>query len=330
MNTPQLLDSFGREITYLRLSITDRCDFRCTYCMAEDMTFLPRKEVLSLEELVRVSCAFVKLGIKKIRITGGEPLVRKDALLLLQQLGGMPGLEELCITSNGSRLTEMAKDIAVAGVSRLNISLDSLDAARFKQLTRHGDLSKVLSGIDAALDAGFKKIKINSVLMRNYNLDEVHDLTNFALERGMDISFIEEMPLGEIKSHARDAEFISSEEVRTLLASSFDLTASDFNTGGPSRYWNVKGYSGKVGFISPHSDNFCASCNRVRVTASGRLLLCLGNEDSVDLKHLLRTYEHDNEITQHIRDTMNIKPEKHHFDLHESPQILRFMNSTGG
>ncbi len=330
MDNHELLDNFGRKITYLRLSITDRCDFRCTYCMAEDMTFLPRKEVLSLEELVSVSETFVALGIKKIRITGGEPLIRKDALHLFQQLGALPGLDELCVTSNGSKLVEMAKSLADAGVNRLNISLDSLKPSRFKELTRYGDLTNVLSGIDNALLAGFEKIKLNAVLMRNYNLDEAKDLAKFALERGMDISFIEEMPLGEIKSHARNAEFISSEEVRTLLSKSFDLTPSDFDSGGPSRYWNVAGSKNKIGFISPHSNNFCASCNRVRVTASGRLLLCLGNEHSVDLKAQLRSGKSDAELAQHIREAMTIKPEKHHFDLNDSPQILRFMNATGG
>lgn len=330
MTSANLSDNFGRRIEYLRLSITDRCDFRCIYCMAEEMTFLPRKEVLSHEELVRLSQTFVDLGVSKIRITGGEPLIRNDALHLLQRLGAIEHLQELCITTNGSQLTKLAKPLAQAGVKRINVSLDSLRADRFKQLTRVGDLQRVLDGIECALDAGFEKIKINAVLMKNYNLDEALPLASYALERGMDISFIEEMPLGEISSHARDAEFISSEDVRNLLATNFQLNPSEHSTGGPSRYWEAKGYAGKIGFISPHTDNFCASCNRVRVTASGRLLLCLGNEHSVDLKQVMRANDDDQVLRQAIIEAMQIKPEKHEFDLTQEPQILRFMNATGG
>ncbi|WP_086933275.1 GTP 3',8-cyclase MoaA [Agarilytica rhodophyticola] len=330
MTSANLSDNFGRLIEYLRLSITDRCDFRCIYCMAEEMTFLPRKEVLSHEELVRLSQTFVDLGVSKIRITGGEPLIRNDALHLLQRLGAIEHLQELCLTTNGSQLTKLAKPLAQAGVKRINVSLDSLRADRFKQLTRVGDLQRVLDGIECALDAGFEKIKINAVLMKNYNLDEALPLASYALERGMDISFIEEMPLGEISSHARDAEFISSEDVRNLLATNFQLNPSEHSTGGPSRYWEAEGYAGKIGFISPHTDNFCASCNRVRVTASGRLLLCLGNEHSVDLKQVMRANDDDQVLRQAIIEAMQIKPEKHEFDLTQEPQILRFMNATGG
>lgn len=325
-----LSDSFGRHIEYLRLSVTDRCDFRCMYCMAEDMTFLPRKEVLSHEELIRLSQTFVSLGIKKIRITGGEPLVRNDALQLLQQLGQIEGLQELCMTTNGSQLARLAKPLVDAGVKRINVSLDSLRADRFKQLTRVGNLQKVLDGIECALDAGFEKIKINAVLMKNYNIDEALSLTAYALDRDMDISFIEEMPLGEIDSHARDAEFISSENVRAMLSKTFILSPSQHSTGGPSRYWNAEGYQGRVGFISPHSENFCSTCNRVRVTASGKLLLCLGNEHSIDLKQIMRDTSDNNTLRDAIIGSMNIKPEKHDFDLTQEPQILRFMNATGG
>ncbi len=318
--------------------------------MAEEMTFLPRKEVLSLEEFVKVSEAFVDLGVEKIRITGGEPLVRRDVLHLVKELRKIPKLKTLCMTTNGAALETMAKPLADAGLQRLNISLDTLQPERFRELTRVGHLDKVLRGIEAALSAGFESIKINSVLMRDFNLDETNNLTEFALSRGMDISFIEEMPLGQIESHSREQQFVSSEEVRALLSPNFTLHNSTKRTGGPSRYWNVDGYDAHVGFISPHSDNFCASCNRVRVTASGKLLLCLGNEHSVDLKSVLRapapayainnSAETHHELTEShtvesklkacIREAMHIKPEKHEFNLQEEPQILRFMNATGG
>lgn len=331
MSNPQLTDRFGRTVEYLRLSVTDRCDFRCIYCMAEDMTFLPRKEVLSLEEMAQVATAFTELGVRKVRITGGEPLIRKDIAQLFVELGRLPDLEELCLTTNGSHLEQQAQALKAAGLNRINISLDTLDESRFRQLTRFGDLQQVLAGIDAARNLDFDSIKINSVLMKNYNLDEAVNLARFALERGMDISFIEEMPLGEIKSHSRDAEYISSDDLRHILERHFQLEPTSFSTGGPSRYWKVKGYRNKIGFISPHSNNFCSTCNRVRVSASGRLLLCLGNEHSVDLKQVLRESPGDMEkLKQTIIDAMDIKPEKHHFDLEEAPQILRFMNATGG
>lgn len=330
MNDSQLHDSFDRKIDYLRLSITDRCDFRCLYCMAEEMTFLPRKEVLTLEELVRVAQSFVDLGVRKIRLTGGEPLIRKDAIHLMQELGKIDRLEELCLTTNGSRLTELAPQIRDAGVTRINVSLDSLISERFTQLTRHGVLEKVLAGIETAKQCGFEKIKINAVMMRNFNFDEITSLAQYALENELDISFIEEMPLGEVDSHSREQEFISSASIRETLAKQFRLSASDAKTNGPSRYWDVEGYNSKIGFISPHSENFCESCNRVRVTASGRLLLCLGNEHSVDLKTPIRQNESDSVLKKTILQAMNIKPEKHEFDLHEQPQILRFMNATGG
>lgn len=330
MEQTQLRDTFNRDITYLRLSITDRCDFRCLYCMAEEMTFLPKKEVLSLEELVRVSDLFTQLGVKKIRVSGGEPLIRKDALHLLSDLGALPNLKELCLTTNASQLEKTAKEIHQAGVKRINISLDSLKADRFKEMTRHGNLNVVIRGIDKALEQGFEKIKINSVLMQHYNTDEIINLAEFALNRGCDISFIEEMPLGEISSHSRAREFISSAQVRNILSTRFGLVESTVSTGGPSKYWEVDGYKNKIGFISPHSENFCASCNRVRVTAEGKLLLCLGNENSLDLKHYIRSGVNDSEIKSAIISAMNNKPEKHEFDLQSPPQILRFMNATGG
>lgn len=331
MQNSTLIDSFGRQVTYVRLSVTDRCDFRCIYCMAEDMTFLPRKDVLTLEEFALLGRAFAELGVTKIRVSGGEPLIRKDVIQLFESLGAINSINDLCLTSNGSKLTELAKPLVDAGVHRINVSLDTLNEQRFKELTRFGDLNTVLKGIDAALNAGFKKIKLNSVVMKNYNLQEAADLATYALERGMDISFIEEMPLGEIHSHSRDVEFISSDELRNQLSNSFELTATNEDTGGPSRYWKAKGYNAKIGFISPHSHNFCDTCNRVRVTASGRLLLCLGNEHSVDLRAILRAHPGKMEpIKEALINAMAIKPEKHEFNLEEEPQILRFMNMTGG
>lgn len=325
-----LIDKFGRRVTYLRLSVTDRCDFRCIYCMAEDMTFLPRKDVLSLEEQARLGRLFAELGVNKIRVTGGEPLIRKDVLKLFEKLGQLP-LKQLCLTTNGSHLKQYAKDLVAAGVTNVNISIDSLNEERFAKLTRFGKLRDVLDGIEAAINAGFKRIKLNSVLLRNYNLDEADKLVEFALERGIDISFIEEMPLGEIHSHARNVEYISSHDLRELLSAQFDLMPLVESTGGPSRYWQVQGHPGKIGFISPHSENFCASCNRVRVSAAGRLLLCLGNEHSIDLRRVLREHPHDDEqVKNAIIASMDIKPERHYFDLDDQPQIVRFMNSTGG
>lgn len=326
-----LIDSFGRRVTYLRLSVTDRCDFRCVYCMAEDMTFLPRAQVLSIEEMARIARVFVELGVRKIRLTGGEPLVRRGLVDLASQLGNLAGLDELCMTTNGGRLAEFAPSLAAAGVKRINVSLDSLDEDRFRQLTRTGQLAQVLAGIEAARDAGFQRIKLNAVILRGRNDDEVSDLVRFALERRLDISFIEEMPLGVISEHSRHEAFCSSEEVRGLLAPAFPLEPIADDSGGPSRYYRVPGHESRIGFISPHSENFCAACNRVRLTAEGRLLLCLGNEHSVDLRAVVRAHpEDDAPLRQAIVEAMTVKPERHHFDLQSEPQILRFMSATGG
>jgi GTP 3',8-cyclase len=327
----QLVDRFGRSVTYLRISITDRCDFRCVYCMAEDMTFLPRQQILSLEEIYTVATAFAELGVKKIRITGGEPLVRKGALELMQQLGSIKSLHELVLTTNGSQLESLAMPLKQAGVKRINISLDTLDADKFKAITRTGDLHQVLRGITAAKQAGFEGIKINAVILKNRNHQEVVDLVQFAIDQNIDISFIEEMPLGVVDQHNRSESYYSSDLIRADLAEKFSLIASIQKTGGPSNYFQVAGTNTRVGFISPHSDNFCSTCNRVRLTVEGRLLLCLGNEHSVDLKHLLRTYPHDMQaLKQAIVASMRIKPEKHEFNIHEQPVILRHMNMTGG
>lgn len=332
-----LIDRFGRTINYVRLSVTDRCDLRCVYCMADDMQFLPRREILSIEELTLLGEAFVALGVTKLRITGGEPLVRKGVVELLQRLSALEGLRELCLTTNGTQLPQYAQALKDAGVTRLNISLDSLNPDRFRQLTRVGDLAQVLAGIKAAQAAGFSRIKLNCVALKHYNADEVPNLVRFALDQGLDISFIEEMPLGQINDHGRAAEFISSEGLREQLAA-FSLRplpehalAKDAADAGPARYWQAQGYHSRIGFISPHSENFCGSCNRVRVTATGRLLLCLGQEHSLDLRPSLRSPDPLRRVSAQLQAAMALKPEKHHFDLTtEEPQILRFMNMTGG
>ncbi|QKT03160.1 GTP 3',8-cyclase MoaA [Ectothiorhodospiraceae bacterium 2226] len=327
----KLIDRFGRHVTYVRISVTDRCDFRCVYCMAEDMTFLPRAQVLTLEELAEIGRAFTELGVTKIRLTGGEPLVRKNVLWLFEEMGALPGLEELTVTTNGSQLERLAGPLRAAGVRRINISLDSLDRARFKRITRVGELDKVLRGIDAARTAGFERIKLNTVAMRNRNHDEIVDLVQFAVDRGIDISFIEEMPLGVIGDHDRAEVYMSSDEVRATIETRFALRESDANTGGPARYFEVEGTRSRVGFISPHSHNFCDTCNRVRVTTEGRLLLCLGQEHSVDLRAVLRAHPGDRErLKQAIVDAMAIKPKGHDFNLQAQPVIMRHMSVTGG
>lgn len=330
-NTTKLIDRFGRKVDYLRISITDRCDFRCVYCMAEEMTFLPRQQILSLEEIFLLAQTFVELGVKKIRITGGEPLIRKGALELLQQIGALEGLHELVLTTNGSQLVTAAPILKAAKVKRLNISLDTLDAAKFKAITRTGDLQIVLNGIDAAKKVGFERIKLNAVILKNRNHDEVGDLVQFAIDKEIDISFIEEMPLGIVEKHNRAEAYYSSDEIRADLESRFTLQKSPDNTGGPSDYYVVPNTQTRVGFISPHSHNFCSTCNRVRLTVEGRLLLCLGNEHSIDLKAILRAPDFNAaNLKQAIMDSMEIKPEKHEFNVKEQPIILRYMNMTGG
>ncbi|MGH8646158.1 MAG: GTP 3',8-cyclase MoaA [Gammaproteobacteria bacterium] len=326
-----MIDRYGRTVTYVRISVTDRCDFRCVYCMEEDMQFVPRAQILTLEELALVARAFSELGVYKIRITGGEPLVRRNVLYLLEQIGRLPGVRELALTTNGSQLSRMASELRAAGVKRLNISLDSLQPDRFRRLTRFGELDKVLRGIEAALAAGFERSKINSVILKNRNQDEVVELTRFAGSLGMDISFIEEMPLGVIGEHDRAEAYCSSDEIRHELEQHFTLVATTETTGGPSRYFRLLEMGTRVGFISPHSHNFCARCNRVRVTAEGRLLLCLGQEHSVDLRRVLRAYPgHLDPLKHAIQDAMQIKPKGHDFNLQVKPVIFRHMNVTGG
>ncbi|WP_415904622.1 GTP 3',8-cyclase MoaA [Neptuniibacter sp. QD48_55] len=328
-DTQALVDRFGRTVDYIRLSVTDRCDFRCVYCMAEEMTFLPHAQVLTLEEIDQIAQAFVSLGVKKIRLTGGEPLVRRDVMKLMRSVGQLDS--ELAITTNGSQLVHMAQDLKDAGVNRLNISIDSLREDRFKAMTRIGKLPKVLAGIDAAIEAGFDRIKLNAVVMKGRNDDEILDLVDFARDKGVDVSFIEEMPLGQISEHDRGEVYCSSDEVRAIIEQKYELQPTVERTAGPSRYYRMSDSESRVGFISPHSHNFCSECNRVRVTVEGRLLLCLGNEHSVDLLHTLRAHPNDQEkLKQVIIDAMDLKPEKHEFDLDDEPQIIRFMNMTGG
>ena len=331
LNQPTLVDQFGRTVDYIRLSITDRCDFRCVYCMSEDMTFLPRDEVLSLEECARLVKIFVGLGVSKVRITGGEPLVRKNALWLFDKVGKLQGLKELVLTTNGSQLESQAVALKKAGVKRINISIDSLKPERFKKITRTGDLNKVLAGLRASIEAGFEGVKINTVLMRGSNDDEAADLVRFAIDQKIDISFIEEMPLGEV-DHARESTFVSNADTLKLLQSKYSLLPSAETTGGPARYWRVANSQTKIGFISPHSHNFCESCNRVRITCKGELYLCLGQEDKVDLMPLLREHPNDDApIIAAIIGSMRVKPKGHDFDLKRAaPAVVRFMSHTGG
>lgn len=330
-DTTALIDRFGREITYLRISVTDRCDLRCIYCMSEDMQFVPRDNLLSLEEIVRIGAAFVKMGVSKIRITGGEPLVRKNVMYVFEHLGSLPGLKDLTLTTNGTQLSRYADALRAAGVTRINISLDSLRPKRFKAITRTGELEKVLDGIDAAREAGFDRVKLNSVILKHKNHDEILDLVEFAREKDIDISFIEEMPLGIIQEHDRAYAYYSSDEILNHLRQHYVLTATQESTGGPSRYYRMNDSSTRIGFISPHSHNFCSSCNRVRLTAEGRLLLCLGQEHSVDLRRTVRAHgSTDETLSRAIISAMSIKPEGHDFDLAAQPVIFRHMNHTGG
>jgi cyclic pyranopterin phosphate synthase len=301
--------------------------------MDEVMTFVPRQQVLTLEEIEFIAEAFVDLGVSKIRLTGGEPLIRANVLSLCQSLGKLEGLRDLVMTTNGSQLPKMATDLKEAGLSRLNISLDTLDVDKFKRLTRVGDLHKVLAGIDAACAAGFNRVKLNAVILKGRNDDEVVSLVQFAIDKGVDISFIEEMPLGAITEHNREEVYCSNDEVKSLVEAKWTLESLGQQdvADGPSKYYRVAGTDSKVGLISPHSHNFCGDCNRVRVTAEGRLLLCLGNEHSVDLRAVVRGYPGDKErLKQTITKAMDLKPERHEFDHSNTPDIVRFMNMTGG
>ena len=331
-NKPQLIDRFGREVTYVRLSVTDRCDLRCVYCMSEDMKFVPREQLLTLEEMNRIGKAFVDLGVNKIRLTGGEPLTRRNILSVFESLGELDGLKDLTVTTNGTLLEKYAQPLKDAGVTRINISLDTLRADRFKKITRIGKLEKTLMGIEEAIKVGFQKVKLNAVIMNGYNDDEILDLVEFVRERNMDISFIEEMPLGEIGDHDRAETYYSSDKLREFLQNHYELTATTEQTGGPAKYYRfADNEHSRIGFISPHSHNFCDDCNRVRVTAEGMLLLCLGQEHSIDLRKVVRANPSDDEVLkQAIIDAMQLKPKGHNFNLNEQPIIMRHMSATGG
>ncbi|MEL0616717.1 GTP 3',8-cyclase MoaA [Cobetia marina] len=325
-----LVDDFGRRIRYVRLSVTDRCDFRCVYCMSEEMTFLPRDEVLSLEEIALLARAFVELGVEKIRLTGGEPLVRRDIGTLVEDIGALDGLKDFSMTTNGAGLVKHAARLKAAGMQRLNISLDSLDSERFKALTRTGDLDKVIAGIRAARAEGFR-IKLNAVVLKGRNDHEVVSLVDFARQEGLDISFIEEMPLGQVSDHGREETFCSSDEVQARIEEHHALMPTLEDSLGPARYFRMADSETRVGFISPHSHNFCSTCNRVRVTVEGRLLLCLGNEHSLDLRAIMRRDPGNIEpLKAAIIEAMHLKPERHHFTTDGDVQIVRFMNMTGG
>ncbi len=295
------------------------------------MTFLSRDEVLSLEECARLVRIFVQLGVSKVRITGGEPLVRKNALWLFNEIGQLKGLHELVLTTNGSQLAKQAAALKQAGVKRINISVDSLQPERFNRITRTGHLAQVLDGLRAAIAAGFEGIKLNTVLMRDTNDDEAEDLVAFAIQHQIDISFIEEMPLGEV-NHTRDSTFVSNLDTLKRLQSKYSLIPSTHSSGGPARYWQVANANTKIGFISPHSHNFCESCNRVRISCKGELFLCLGQEDKVELMPLLRAHPtNDAPVIEAILNSMSIKPKGHDFDLKRAaPAVVRFMSHTGG
>jgi cyclic pyranopterin phosphate synthase len=331
---PALVDPFGRAISYLRVSVTDRCDFRCVYCMAENMSFLPKVEVLSLEELDRACSAFVARGVKKLRLTGGEPLVRRGVMTLVESLSRYlrsGDLDELTLTTNGSQLAKYAAELKAHGVRRINVSLDTLDADKFRAITRWGDLDQVLAGIDAAQAAGLK-IKINTVALRDVNEGELPELIEWAHGRGMDLTLIEVMPLGEIGG-GRLEQYLPLSMVRARLAERFTLENIDYRTGGPARYARVAETGGTLGFITPMTHNFCESCNRVRLTCTGTLYMCLGQDDAADLRKPLRASEGDDLLLAAIDEAIGRKPKGHDFIIdrrHQRPALSRHMSVTGG
>ena len=331
MTAQFMTDPFGRGITYLRVSVTDRCDFRCVYCMAEAMTFLPRAELLTLEELDRLGSAFIAKGVRKLRLTGGEPLVRRNILWLIERLsrhlGG--GLDELTLTTNGSQLALHAEALAACGVKRINVSLDTLDAAKFRAITRRGDLSQVMHGIDAAERAGLN-IKINTVALRDVNEDEIEDMIRWAHGRGFGLTLIETMPMGEIGAD-RAEQYLPLSLLRARLEQHFTLDDSAYRSGGPARYVDVRETGGKLGFITPMTHNFCESCNRVRVTCTGTLYMCLGQEDAADLRAPLRASRNDALLHAAIDEAIARKPKGHDFVIGRGErQLMRSMSVTGG
>jgi cyclic pyranopterin phosphate synthase len=331
---PALVDPFGRAVTYLRVSVTDRCDFRCVYCMSEDMNFLPKRDVLTLEELDRLCSAFVALGTRKLRITGGEPLVRRDIMRLFRSLSrhlDRGALDEITLTTNGSQLERYAGDLAACGVKRVNVSLDTLDAGKFRAITRWGDLSKVMTGIDRARSAGLA-VKINAVALKGVNDGEAPAMVEWAHARGFEMTFIEVMPLGEIEGQRVD-QYLPLSQLRDDLLARFTLVPSNHASGGPARYFDVRETGGRLGFITPLTHNFCESCNRVRITCTGTLYMCLGQEDAADLRAPLRQSQSDARLNAAIRTAIARKPKGHDFIIDRAtnrPAVARHMNVTGG
>jgi cyclic pyranopterin phosphate synthase len=331
-----LIDPFARAITYLRVSVTDRCDFRCVYCMSENMQFLPKKELLTLEELDRMCSTFVDLGVEKLRITGGEPLVRRDIMTFFRSMTrhlDSGALKELTLTTNGSQLARFADDLYAAGIRRVNVSLDTLDEEKFARVTRWGRLPQVLKGIDAAQKAGLR-VKINAVALKGFNEDELFDMTAWCAERDMDLTWIEVMPMGDLGNEDRVGQYWSLNDVRAQLAERYELIELTERTGGPARYVQLRETGQKIGFITPLSHNFCESCNRVRLTCTGELYMCLGQEDMADLRTPLRDYPDTQEpLKAAIRKAIGLKPKGHDFDYSRQRadgQVSRHMSHTGG
>ncbi|MEO1492815.1 MAG: GTP 3',8-cyclase MoaA [Pseudomonadota bacterium] len=329
-----LIDPFQRAISYLRVSVTDRCDFRCVYCMAEHMTFLPKKELLTLEEMDRLCSTFIGLGVRKLRVTGGEPLVRKNILWFFERMGQHlgNGLDELTVTTNGSQLKKMAQPLADCGVKRINVSLDTLDEAKFQKITRWGRLAQVLEGIEAAQAAGLR-VKINVVALKGTNDGEIHKLIEWCRDWGLDLTFIEVMPMGDLGEEDRLDQFFSLKDVRAEMSTRWTLTDTEERTGGPARYVRVEETGQRIGFITPLSHNFCESCNRVRLTCTGQLYMCLGQDDDADLRKVLRETDDDDVLRAAIREAITRKPKGHDFDYSRqqvSGQVARHMSVTGG
>ncbi len=331
---PAMIDPFGRSISYLRVSVTDRCDFRCVYCMSENMSFLPKQDLLTLEELDRLCTVFVDKGVQKLRITGGEPLVRRDIMTLFRSLSRhlVSGrLEELTLTTNGSQLGKYASELADCGIRRINVSLDTLDAAKFQKITRWGDLDKVLAGIDAAQAAGIA-VKLNAVALKGVNEDEVEDMIRWSHDRGIDITFIEVMPMGDIEPDRFD-QYWPLSQLRARLLDQFTLEDIDYRTGGPARYVRVRETGGRIGFITPMTHNFCESCNRVRITCTGTLYMCLGQDDAADLRSPLRASANNDALSRAIDAAILRKPKGHDFVIERTtqrPAVARHMSVTGG
>lgn len=328
-----MIDPFGRMVEYLRVSVTDRCDFRCVYCMAEDMTFLPKQELLTLEELERLCTVFVEKGVRKLRLTGGEPLVRRGVIQLIQNLGKLldgGGLDELTLTTNGSQLARFAPQLVDAGVRRINVSLDTLDEQKFADITRWGRLPQVMSGLEAAKKAGLQ-IKINAVALKDVNEHEIETMMKWAHGEGFDFTLIETMPLGEIDEDRTD-QYLPLSTVRERLEQSYSLADIPYKTGGPARYVKVKETGGRLGFITPMTHNFCESCNRVRLTCTGTLYMCLGQDDAADLRAPLRESEGNELVSQAIDEAISRKPKGHDFiiDRNQAPAVSRHMSTTGG